>query len=278
MTLESSTTREAADFVHSRSETRPRVGFILGSGLGSIATSLAQTQTIPFSAIPHFPLSTAEGHQSELVLGSLSGQSVAVLRGRVHLYEGYTPAEVAFPVRFLRALGCEIVIVTNAAGGLNPAYMPGDLMLIRDHIFLAGMAGLSPIAGPHDPNLGPRFLDLSDAYDHTLCNLAAAAARHRDLTLHEGVYVMVAGPHFETPAEVRMLQSLGGDAVGMSTCPEVVAARQIGLRVLAISTITNTAGGHADGRLDHHEVLRVADEASARLLAVVEGTLSQLGP
>lgn len=270
--------KEAAEFVLAHTDLRPKVGIVLGSGLGAVGEAAGDQQTIPYAVIPHFPQPTVLGHSGELVLGVLGGKQVALLRGRVHLYEGGKPDEPAFAIRTLRALGCDTLIVTNAAGGLNPHFVPGDLMLISDHIFLAGMAGLSPLVGAHDPQLGPRFVDLGQAYDSRLRELAHAAAAAAGFTLREGVYVMLAGPHFETPAEVRMLQRLGGDAVGMSTCPEVVAARQAGMRVLGISTITNAAAGHAEGEISHLDVLRVAEEAGRRVLKVIVGTLAQMEP
>jgi purine-nucleoside phosphorylase len=243
--------------------------------MGALAEEV-QGESMPFAVIPYFPQPTVEGHSGELVLGRLAEKPVAVLRGRVHMYEGGTPDETAFPIRMLRALGCDTLIVTNAAGGLNPDYRPGDLMLINDHIFLAGMSGLSPLMGPHDPQFGPRFVDMGQAYDPRLRELAWATAHAHEISLREGIYVMLAGPHFETPAEVRLLRALGGDAVGMSTCPEVVVARQVGMRVMGISTITNAAAGHVQGAINHLEILRVAEEASRRLLAIVAGTLAQL--
>ncbi len=212
------------------------------------------------------------------MLAKLHGQDVAILHGRVHLYEGYSAGEVAFPVRLLSALGCRVLIVTNTAGGLNPAYQPGDLMLIADHIFLPGMSGASPLFGEDDPELGARFVPLAMAYDWQLRQLARGAAEATGLQLHEGVYVMVAGPHYETPAELRLLRALGGDAVGMSTCPEVVAARQLGLRVLGISAIANAANGGENHSLSHEQVLAGGAVAEPKLASLLAALLPRLEP
>lgn len=255
----------------------PRLALILGSGLGSLADSIEAVARVPFSAIPHLPTPSVAGHSGEILLGRLEGMPLVALRGRLHTYEGYSPAEVAFPVRVVRRLGAEIVIVTNAAGGLDPAYRPGDLMLIADHINLPGLAGLNPLRGPHDSALGERFVDLLDAYDPALRALARAEAARLGIVLHEGIYVYVAGPTYETRAETRALRLLGGDAVGMSTVPEVLVARQERLRVLALSCITNVcAGPYAPGALSHGEVLGQGAVAGPRLAALLRGIVAQL--
>jgi len=211
------------------------------------------------------------GHANELVVGTLGRRTVAAMRGRVHLYEGYSAAEVGFPVRVLQALGVRALLVSNAAGGLNPDFQAGDLMLIRDHIFLPGLAGHNPLRGPNDDALGPRFPDMSDAYDPDLRTLARRTAEAKGQRLREGVYVMVAGPSYETPAEYAALRALGADAVGMSTCPEVVVARHTSLPVLGISLITNVLTG---APVTHEEVLAAADVAAGRFCDLVEGILT----
>lgn len=268
--------QEAADFVMSQTRTRPRVGMILGSGLSEVLGALADAEAIPYALLPHFPQPTVEGHTGELLLGTLAGESVGVLRGRVHLYEGYSPSDVGFPVRLLRALGCDTLVVTNAAGGLNPVYQVGDLMLIGDHVFLPGMVGASPLLGTFEPQFGPRFVYMGQAYDAQLRRQAREVATENGITLREGVYAMVAGPHFETPAESAFLRLLGADAVGMSTCPEVVVARQMGMRVLGISVITNLIAAHEMAEFGHQDVLAVAAAAGPALAQILEGVLAGL--
>lgn len=243
---------------------------ILGSGLGGLATRVTNATIIQYTDIPGFPTSGVEGHANEFVLGHLAGRNVVAMRGRVHLYEGYTAAEVAFPVRVMHALGVETLIVSNAAGGLKPAFAAGDLMLIRDHIYLPGLAGHNPLIGPNDDAEGPRFPSMAGAYDEALREHANAVARRQGQTVQEGVYVMVAGPSYETPAEYNALRLMGADAVGMSTCPEVVVARHIGLRVLGISLITNVLTGKP---VTHEDVLAAADTAAGRFCALVEAIL-----
>lgn len=270
--------REATAAVRSRSALQPRVGLILGSGLGNLVEEIAEPVMVPYDQIPHFPRPTVEGHPGELVLGQLAGQPVVAMRGRVHFYEGYGLDLVTFPVRVMRRLGAELLLVTNAAGALNPEFAAGDLMLITDHLNLPGLAGHNPLRGLDEPELGVRFLNLSDAYDPSLAGLAGEAAEAEGLRLRRGVYAFVAGPTFETPAELRMLQRLGADAVGMSTVPEVVVARQEGLRVLGISAITNTAvAPGAPAETSHAEVLAMAERMKPALTALIKGVLSRLG-
>jgi len=247
--------RHAAAFVAERAPARPRVGVVLGSGLGAFADQLSSGLRIPYSEIPEMPHSSVVGHAGNLCLGSLGGVQVACLQGRAHIYEGNTPARAAFGVRVLAELGCSIVLLTNAAGGIHASFAAGDLMLITDHLNLMGS---NPLCGPNFGD-GPRFPDMSHAYDFGLRELAREAARRADVTLHEGVYAAMLGPSYETPAEIRMLRTLGADAVGMSTVPEVIALRQRGVRVGAISCITNLAAGLSGQLLDHAEV-----EATAR--------------
>lgn len=262
---------EAADAVRRRTEFRPEIGLILGSGLGSLAQRITNAASVPYADIPNFPRSAVEGHANELVLGTLGGQSVVAMSGRIHMYEGYSAAEVAFPVRVLHALGVSSMLVSNAAGGLNPLFDPGDLMLIQDHIFLPGLAGHNPLAGPNEDALGPRFPSMADAYDPELSRTALKVAGDRGLRLRPGTYVMVAGPSYETPAEYQALRAMGADAVGMSTCPEVVIARHMGTRVLGISLITNVLTGKP---VSHEEVLAAASAASSKFCDLVEAILA----
>ncbi len=269
--------REAAAAVRARGGPTPRVGLILGSGLGNLAQELAEPLAIPYAEIPHFPVSTVQGHSGELVLGTLEGVPVVAMRGRVHYYEGYSLREVTFPVRVMRRLGAAVLVVTNAAGGLNEACEAGDLMLISDHVNLLGLAGQHPLRGPDEPELGVRFLDMLAAYDAELRGVARRIAEEWDFSLHEGVYVMVGGPSYETLAEIRFLQRAGADAVGMSTLPEVVVARHEGMRVLGITAITDTAvGPHAATSISHHDVLAAAESIRPRLSALVRGVVASL--
>ena len=271
--------REAAADLRAKAPQPPRVALILGTGLGGLADRIATPTLIPYADIPRFPRSTVAGHAGRLVLGTLEGVPVAAMQGRFHLYEGYTPRQVVLPVRALRLLGAEILIVTNAAGGLNPAYEAGDLMLLADHIGLPTMAGLNPLRGPNDEALGPRFPAMTGAYDAALRAQAHAAAGPLGIPLREGIYAMVAGPNYETPAELRFLRQLGADAVGMSTVPEVIAARHAGMRVLAISCVTNVAlppEGIAPPEPSHAEVVATAERAGANLARLVERVLASL--
>lgn len=257
--------------------TPPDVGIILGSGLGAVVEAVADPVVIPYETLPGWPRSNVEGHKGELVVGQWANHTVIILNGRAHYYQGYSMAQLALPVRVLRTMGVTRLIVTNAAGGLEPGFRVGDLMLITDHINLVGMAGLSPLRGPNDPTLGPRFPDMSQAYDPALQNLARSAAKAKGLFLREGVYVMVAGPAYETPAEIRFLRLIGADAVGMSTVPEVVAARHAGMAVLGISGITNVARfvPSAD-KVSHDEVLAAGQTLGPRLRDLIGGVLERL--
>jgi purine-nucleoside phosphorylase len=255
----------AVGFVRARSELRPRIGLVLGSGLGAFAASLECSVVIPYREIPRFPRATVSGHKGELVVGLSGKVPVAVLSGRVHHYEGYTLSEVSFPIRVLGAMGVETLVVTNAAGGINQGYAPGDLMVIEDHI---NMMGGNPAAGT-DAALGPRFCDMSDAYDPGLRAIAERACRGAGVTVRKGVYIAFTGPSYETPAEIRMARLMGADAVGMSTVPEVITARHMGLRVLGLSCITNMAAGVAGKKLEHREVLEVCENARGAILDVL---------
>ena len=269
---------EAADYIRQQTRHRPQVGLVLGSGLNPLADAVQAAELIPYHDIPHFPQPTVEGHVGRLVLGQLAGVTVMVMQGRVHYYEGYPMHQVVFPIRVMQVLGIETLIVTNAAGGLNPAFRAGELMLISDHINLMGMAGLNPLLGPNDPELGPRFPDMSQAYDLELRRLARQVARDGKIPLHEGVYIGLGGPSFETPADVRFLRLIGADAVGMSTVPEVTVARHGGLRVLGVSGISNMLQTKAQPgqEASHAEVLLAGQQIVPRLTALILGVLGYL--
>jgi purine-nucleoside phosphorylase len=237
----------------------PRVGIILGSGLGAFADGFERKTIIPYQDLPHFPHSSVPGHAGRMVLGLVGGEPVVAMQGRVHSYEGYSPMQVAFPARVLCALGIRALGVTNAAGGINTQFVPGDLMAITDHINLSGWNALT---GPNDDRLGPRFPDMSRAYAPRLRELLLESSQRTQVSLRQGVYVMVAGPSYETPAEIRMLRTLGADAVGMSTVPEVVAAGHMGVPVVGISCITNLAAGVGDKPLTHDEVAETANRVA----------------
>jgi purine-nucleoside phosphorylase len=269
--------REAASSLRSRLSTPPRVGIILGSGLGPLADEVVEPVIVPYDQIPHFPISTVPGHAGQLVLGTLEGVPVAVMRGRAHFYEGYTLQQVTFPVRTMRRLGAEVLIVSNAAGGLNPAYLPGDVMVLSDHINLMGLAGQNPLVGPDEPELGVRFLDMTEPYDPALRARAMEVGTQVGLRIYEGVYAVVAGPSFETRAEMRFLRLAGADAVGMSTAPEVIVARHERMRVLGLSVITNTANPDAvEPDVSHEGVLAVADQVAPGLQSLIRGVLRSL--
>lgn len=266
---------QARTVIAAQASLTPRIGLILGSGLGSLADELDDAVIVPYAAIPGFHEPKVPGHRGELAIGRLAGQPVAVLRGRFHFYEGYSMPEVAFPVRVLRALGCDTLLVTNAAGGLRPDWQVGDIMRIADHIFTPGMAGHSPLIGPNDERLGPRFPPMVGAYDNELAPIAHAAAAAVGFSLREGVYLMVAGPAFESAAELRAFRAWGADAVGMSTAPEVVVARHAGMRVLGFSLITNLA--LPDGPpANHAEVLAAGEQAKPRFAALIRGVLERI--
>jgi len=268
---------EAANAIAARGPIKPRVALILGSGLGELADEIKSPIVVPFGHIPNFPVSTVAGHVGQVVVGYLNGTPVAAMRGRVHYYEGYSLRDVTIPVRVMRRLGAEVLIVTNAAGGLNETFETGDLMALSDHVNIMGMAGHSPLVGPDEPDLGVRFLDMLNAYDPELRAMAHRAAAQHGFELREGVYAMVGGPAYETLAEIRFLQRVGADAVGMSTIPEVIVARHERMRVLGISAITDMAVGQAAvHEISHAEVLAAAERIKPRLAAVVRGVLSAL--
>lgn len=266
---------QAGEFIKMKLAGRPvpPIGVVLGSGLGALASSLDHAVAIPYSGIPHFPVSTVEGHAGRLVFGDLDSTPICALQGRFHLYEGYGAPEVVFPIRALARLGVKAFVITNAAGGINKAFAPGDLMLIADHLNLSGQ---NPLAGVHDDRLGPRFPDMSEAYAVELRRLARDAALEVGLELREGVYCVLSGPSYETPAEVRMLASLGADAVGMSTIPEVIACRQMGVRVLGISLISNLAAGISKVPLTHAEVIETGERVAEDFVRLIRATVPRL--
>ncbi len=266
----------AADFLRPRLAVMPRIGLILGTGLGSLADEVEDPTSLAYSEIPSWPLSTVQGHKGRLVTGRLAGQPVMVLQGRVHYYEGYSMAQVTLPVRIMQRLGVEILVVTNAAGAINPGFEPGDVMLITDHIGLVGMAGLNPLRGPNIDALGERFPDMSQAYDRKLMELARAAAKAGGVPLQEGVYIGLSGPSFETPADLRFLRGIGADAVGMSTVPEVIVARHGGTRVLGLSGISNKANLDGDTVTTHAEVLQAGLVLVPKLKEIILGVLRQV--
>jgi purine-nucleoside phosphorylase len=253
------------------------VGIVLGSGLGQLAGSVADAVSISYGEIPGMPAAGVPGHDGRLILGRVEGVPCALLAGRAHFYEGHSMAAATYGVRLLRALGVEALLLTNAAGGLNPVYQAGDAMVIADHIFLPGLAGHQPLRGPNDDRLGPRFPAMTGAYDPALRAAALAAPRTTGIRVHEGIYAMVSGPSYETSAELRLLRLAGADAVGMSTCPEVVVARHGGLRVLGISLIANLALPDQPEALTHDQVVAASGRAAAGIEEIVRGVLRGLG-
>jgi purine-nucleoside phosphorylase len=265
---------EAMAFVRSRTPYPPRFGVILGSGLGALADAVQDAGVIPFADIPHFPVSSVQGHVGRMIVGRLEGQAVLVMQGRVHYYEGYSMSQVTFPIRLMQLLGIEIVILTNAAGGLNTSFVAGDVMLITDHINLIGMAGQNPLRGPNDDTLGTRFPDMSEAYDARLRATALKVAAENQIDLKQGVYICLAGPSFESPADIRFLRLIGADAVGMSTVPETVVARHAGLRVLGLSGISNALAAEGiQQATSHAEVLEAGRAIVPKLTTLIRGVL-----
>ncbi len=263
----------SAQFLADHLEEIPAVWVILGSGLGTFANSLESAQRFPYASLPHFPTSTVAGHGGELIVGQCQDITVGVMQGRFHYYEGYELAQVTFPIRVAKLLGIDRLVITNAAGGLNLQFAAGDLMLIADQI---NLMGANPLRGIHDDRFGPRFPDLTHAYDPHYRQIALEAAEQLGLTLQQGVYAAVVGPTYETPAETRMLQAIAADAVGMSTVPEVIVARQMGMRVLGISCITNLAAGITSYPLSHQDVLATGQRVSSQLIALLQQVLPRL--
>lgn len=267
---------EVATRISTQTTQSPSVGLILGSGLGTLADSVEQPTLIPYDELRLWPVSTVIGHRGRLVLGKLEGQPVMVMQGRAHYYEGYSMAQIGLPVRVMQRLGVEILIVTNAAGAVNPDFNPGDVMLITDHLNLIGMAGLTPLRGPNLDELGTRFPDMGQAYDWGLNDLARDVAHEKNLLLREGVYASLSGPSFETPADLRFLKAIGTDAVGMSTVPEVTVARHGGTRVLGLSGISNKANLDGSTITTHEEVLEAGEMIVPKLLTIIRGVLNRL--
>jgi purine-nucleoside phosphorylase len=265
-----------AGAIRSRIKIQPRVAIILGTGLGGLADSIREAVIIPYSDLPDWPASTVVGHAGRLVVGLLEGQPVLVMQGRAHFYEGYSMAQVTLPVRVMQRLGIEILVVTNAAGAIHPEFAPGDVMLITDHLGIAGMTGLNPLIGPNLEEFGPRFPDMSQAYDRQLAGLARRVAKEKNITLREGVYVGLSGPSFETPADLRFLRLAGADSVGMSTVPEVTVARHGGTRVLGFSGISNKANLDGNTVTSHEEVLEAGKVLVPKLETLLRGVLRLL--
>lgn len=265
--------QKSAQFLKSKFQQTPQVGLILGSGLGVLADEIENPTKIPYNEIPEFPVSTVEGHAGQLVFGTLHGKTVVAMQGRFHYYEGYSMDKVTFPIRVMKELGVTTLIVTNAAGGINESFEPGDLMVITDHI---NNTGQNPLIGPNDSDLGARFPDMSEAYSKDLRQLAKKVAASLQINVKEGVYVGNTGPSYETPAEIRMLRTMGGDAVGMSTVPEVIVASHAKLNVLGISCISNMAAGILDQPLTHDEVIETTEMAKANFLAFVKSIIKEL--
>lgn len=267
---------QTAEEVRQRISIKPKVGMILGSGLGSLADSVENPEFIPYEELPNWPVSTVIGHSGRLVVGKLEGQDVLVMQGRTHYYEGYGMDQVTLPVRVMQRLGIEILFVTNAAGAVHPDFEPGDLMLINDHINLLGMSGPNPLRGPNLDVFGPRFPDMSRAYDREFMDYARAVAQDGGFKLNEGVYICLAGPSFETPADLRFLRAIGVDAVGMSTVPEVTIAHHAGMRVMGVSGISNKANLDGSTITTHEEVLEAGEVIVPKMVKLMRGVLKQI--
>jgi purine-nucleoside phosphorylase len=267
---------EVVKAIRARTSCRPRVAIILGSGLNGLAESVEKPDVIPFGDLPHFPVSTVLGHAGRLVIGTLEGQTVFVMQGRIHFYEGYSMAQVTLPIRVMQRLGIEILIVTNAAGGVNPSFTPGDVMLITDNLSLIGMAGQNPLIGPNLDEVGPRFPDMSQAYDRSLCDLTRSVATKENIKLYEGIYAGLSGPSFESPADLRFLRLVGTDSVGMSTVPEVIVARHGGMRILGLSGISNKANLDGSTITTHEEVMEAGKLITPKMEKLIRGVLRQL--
>ena len=264
---------EVAAAIRARTSYKPTVALILGSGLNGLADSVQKADVIPFGDLPHFPVSTVHGHAGRLVIGELEGQTVFVMQGRIHYYEGYSMNQVTLTIRVMQRLGIGSLIVTNAAGGVNPEFQPGDVMLITDNLNLMGMTGANPLFGPNIDELGTRFPDMSEAYDREYQDLARRVARESNLTLREGVYAGLSGPSFESPADLRFLRLAGADSVGMSTVPEVIVARHGGMRVLGFSGISNKANLDGSTVTTHEEVIEAGRVITPKIETLVRGVL-----
>lgn len=264
---------EASQYILSKISTKPKIGIVLGSGLGIYVDQIQNKIVIPYQDIPHFKRTSVEGHEGRLIIGEVHGVTVAALQGRFHAYEGHPMDEIVLPVRALAALGIEILFLTNASGGINADFHPGDLVAINDHI---NMSGRNPLVGPNIAELGPRFPDMTTAYDPELIKLMQDVAGHHHVDLKTGVYCSVLGPTYETPAEIRMIRVIGGDMVGMSTVPEVIAANHLGLRVAGVACITNYAAGIKQEKLSHADVKKVAEKAMVGFATILTETIGEL--
>ncbi|MGB6598070.1 MAG: purine-nucleoside phosphorylase [Candidatus Acidiferrum sp.] len=263
----------AANFIFSKTELRPKIALVLGSGLGAFADEFGDATKTPYADIPHFPRSTAIGHAGQLVVGMVGDIPVAGMQGRVHLYEGYSAQDVAFPIRVFSRMGVKAVILTNAAGGIKREFVQGQLVVIKDHI---NLQGANPLTGPNDERFGPRFPDMTVAYDRRFREMTVGEGNRNRIGLYEGVYAALPGPSYETPAEIRYLRTIGADLVGMSTVPEVIAARHCGMRVLGISCVTNAAAGILDQPLDHKEVLETAERVRGQFLTLLKVVIPRI--
>jgi len=263
----------AADFIFSQTSLKPEIALVLGSGLGAFADEFSSATKIPYAEIPHFPRSTATGHAGTLVVGQVGKIPVCGMQGRVHLYEGYSVKEVAFPIRVFARMGVKVVILTNAAGGIKREFVQGKLVVIKDHI---NLQSANPLSGPNDERFGPRFPDMSSAYDRRFREMAVGEGNRLGIGMYEGVYAALPGPSYETPAEIRYLRTIGADLVGMSTVPEVIAARHSGIRVLGISCVTNAAAGILDQPLDHKEVLETAERVKGQFIGLLKALLPRI--
>ena len=264
---------ESTEYIKSKINETPQIGLILGSGLGVLGDEIENPVKISYDEIPNFPVSTVEGHKGQLVIGKLEGKTVIAMQGRFHYYEGYTMKDITFPVRVMKELGIETIFVTNAAGGSNKDFKPGDLMIITDHI---NLGGYNPLIGKNDDRLGVRFPDMSTAYNREYIDIAKKCAKELDINIKEGVYAFFTGPVYETPAEVRMASILGADAVGMSTVPEVIVASHSNLKVIGISCITNMAAGILDQPLNHEEVIETTQKVKSEFLNLVKSIVSEI--
>ncbi|QEK11881.1 purine-nucleoside phosphorylase [Crassaminicella thermophila] len=265
--------KQSAEYILQKSKFQPEIGLILGSGLGAIADQIENKEVYPYSEIPNFPVSTVEGHAGQLVIGTLEGKKVVAMQGRFHFYEGYHMKEVTFPVRVMKLLGIKTLIVTNAAGAVNTSYKPGDLMLISDHLNLSGD---NPLIGKNLGEFGTRFPDMSNAYDKDLRTKVKEIAKSLNIELQEGVYACMSGPTYETPAEIKMVRTLGADAVGMSTVPEVITAIHSGIKVIGVSCMTNMAAGILDQPLDHNEVMETSEKARAKFITLMKNIIKSI--
>ncbi len=267
---------ETCNVIRARIDRSPKIGIILGSGLGPLADQVQDPKIIPYPELPNWPVSTVVGHHGRLISGELSGMPVLVMQGRAHYYEGYSMSQVTLPVRVMQRLGIDTMIVTNAAGAINPDFHAGEVMLITDHLNLIGMAGENPLRGPNLDEFGTRFPDMSNAYDPELRGLAVDMAKQAQITLRQGVYVSLSGPSFETPADLRFLRTAGADVVGMSTVPEVIVARHGGMRVLGFSGISNKANLDGSTITTHEEVLGAGEKITPQLLTLISGVIGRL--